>query len=596
MLSIDGYIVIAVIVFLILSLYLNRIGPGFTFMIAVAVLGITKVISPEEILAGFANEQIAIIVMLLLLGEIIRKSGLLDRLFERVFLRTNSYKGFLVRMTGVVAGFSAFLNNTPLVAIMMPYVSEWSKKHGIAPSKLLIPLSYAAILGGCATLIGTSTNMVVAGMVTDAYIVQGLDPLNIFDFTLVGAIMIVVGGIYLILFSKRLLPSRMDAINSLEDKQREYIAELRIVSGNDFEGKTVEEAGLRNLTGLFLVEILRGERSIKPVQPVTRLEKEDILMFAGETASIKEMMASRSGLQLAQIGMYGRKDKSALIEAVISYNSTLISKTAKQINFRGKFDAAIVAIHRNGERVSGKLGEVKLAAGDVLLMVTGQDFRQRAFETQDFYVINYLYEYKRQPVYKQVILITGTLLAIILSALGLVKLFTAVLCILLLVTLLRMVSPKDIARSIDFNLILIIALSLALGTAMVKSGVAGVFAGAAFGVFKPFGIAGILAGIFILTNLLGSFITNKAAVALIFPVAVSMALELGMAPKPFVLTVAFAGAASFLTPIGYQTNLMVYGPGGYNFRDFFRIGLPLTILYMIATVGGMVLQYGIKLN
>jgi di/tricarboxylate transporter len=187
------------------------------------------------------------------------------------------------------------------------------------------------------------------------------------------------------------------------------------------------------------------------------------------------------------------------------------------------------------------------------------------------------------------------LLAIVTAALGFIKLFTAVLALILLVTLIKMTSPKDIAKGIDFNLVLIIALSLALGTAMIKSGVAAVFADAAFGVFKPFGIVGVLVGIFAITNLLGSFITNKAAVALIFPVAVSMAIELGIDPKPFILTVAFAGAASFLTPIGYQTNLMVYGPGGYNFKDFFKIGLPLTILYMIVTVLGLVYQYDIKL-
>lgn len=591
----QAYIVIAVIIFLIVSLYFNKIGPGFTFMIGIAVLGITRVITPSEILAGFANEQIAVIVLLLLLGDIIRKSGILDRMFEKAFADTKSYRGFMAKMIAMVAGFSAFLNNTPLVAIMMPYVSNWSKKNNIAPSKLLIPLSYAAILGGCATLIGTSTNLVVAGMVTDQYMVQGLEPLQIFDFTLVGSIMIVLGSAYLIIFGNKLLPSKKDAIDNLETQDREYIAELRIINGNEFDGKTVEEAGLRNLKGLFLVEILRGEQSIKPVKPITRLHKNDIMLFAGETDSISEMVAAHSGLQLAQIGMYAKKAQTALIEVVVSYNSTLISKTAKEVNFRGRFDAAIVAIHRNGERVSGKLGEVKLAAGDVLLLISGQDFKQRALDTHDFYVISQLREYKKQPLYKQLVLIGGTLLAITFSAMGFIKLFTAILSLVLLITLLRMVSPKDIAKGIDFNLILIIALSLALGTAMIKSGVAEVFANAAFNIFKPFGIVGVLVGIFAITNLLGSFITNKAAVALIFPVAVSMALELGINPKPFVLTVAFAGAASFLTPIGYQTNLMVYGPGGYNFKDFFKIGLPLTILYMIITVLGLVYQYDIKL-
>ncbi|MDA3942801.1 MAG: SLC13 family permease [Bacteroidetes bacterium] len=595
MLSLEGYIVIAVILFLVISLYFNKIGPGFTFMIGIAILGIFRVITPAEILAGFANEQIAVVIMLLLLGDIIRRSGVLDRLFEKTFANTHTYKGFMMRMTMMVAGFSAFLNNTPLVAIMMPYVSSWSKKNNIAPSKLLIPLSYAAILGGGATLIGTSTNMVVAGMVTDQYMVEGLEPLEIFDFSLVGVPMILFGIAYLLIFGNRLLPDKIHAIEALESQNREYIAEVRIVNGLDYEGKTIAASGLLNMKGLFLLEILRNGQSIQPVLPSTQLQKEDILLFAGETESITEMVASRSGLQLAQLGMYAKKAQTDIIEVVVSYNSTLISKTAREANFRAKFDAAIIAIHRNGEHISGKLGNVKLAAGDALLLVAGQDFAQRAIDSHDFYVISKIRELKKQPFYKQFVLIGGTMIAIIAAAIGLVKLFTAILALVLLVTLINMVSPKDIAKSIDFNLLLIIALSLALGTAMIKSGVAAVFADFAFGLFKPFGIVGVLVGIFAITNLLGSFITNKAAVALIFPIAVSMALELGINPKPFILTVAFAGAASFLTPIGYQTNLMVYGPGGYTFKDFFKIGFPLSIIYMIVTVLGLVYQYDISL-
>lgn len=595
MFSLEGYIVIAVLLFLVVSLYFNKIGPGFTFMIGIAILGMFRIITPAEILAGFANEQIAVVVMMLLLGDIIRKSGVLDRLFERTFAGSRSYRSFLARMMLVVAGFSAFLNNTPLVAIMMPYVSSWSKKHNIAPSKLLIPLSYAAILGGSATLIGTSTNLVVAGMVTDQFMVEGLEPLEIFDFTLVGFTMIILGFVYMMLVGHRLLPDRKHAIEAMENQNREYIAEVRIVNSNDYEGKTAEESGLLTMKGLYLMEILRKGQSIRPITPSTLLQKEDILLFAGETEVITEMVASRSGLQLAQLGMYAKKALTNVIEVVVSYNSTLISKTAREANFRAKFDAAIIAIHRNGEHISGKLGDVKLAAGDALLLVAGQDFTQHAIDSHDFYIISKIRELKKQPFYKQFVLIGGTLIAIIAAALGFVKLFTAVLALVLLVTLINMVSPKDIAKSIDFNLLLIIALSLALGTAMIKSGVAAVFADFAFGIFRPFGIVGILVGIFAITNFMGSFITNKAAVAIVFPIAVSIALELGINPKPFILTVAFAGAASFLTPVGYQTNLMVYGPGGYNFKDFFKIGLPLTIIYMIVTVLGLVYQYDISL-
>ena len=281
MITTEGYIVIAVIVFLIVSLYLNKIGPGFTFSIGIALLGVFRIITPGEILSGFANEQIAVVVLLFLLGNIIRKTGVLDNVFLQTLIRIQSFRKFKVRMMFMVAGFSTMLNNTPLVAIMIPYVNTWCRKNNVAPSKLMIPLSYAAILGGCATLIGTSSNLLVAGMYADHPVSAKAGQLQIYDFSFVGISMLLIGVGYLLVFGNRLLPSRVDVIKTLELQQREYIAEVRITSGDDFHGKTIEEAGLRNLKGLFLIEILRDEQSIKPVSPSTRLKENDILLFAG---------------------------------------------------------------------------------------------------------------------------------------------------------------------------------------------------------------------------------------------------------------------------------------------------------------------------
>ncbi len=253
-------IVSIVLVFIVVSLYTEIIGPAFTFLIGIIVLGIFGILTPSEILSGMANEQIAVIILLLLLGEIIRKTDMIDGLFDRVFRTTSTYRGFMSKMIMVVAGFSAFLNNTPLVAIMMPYVHRWSRKNKIHPSKLLIPLSYAAILGGCATLIGTSTNLIVNGMVTDSQIIPGLKPLELFDFTLVGLPMIILGSIYLIFFGNKLLPARKDVFEDFSDKSREYLIEAQVQSKSKIVGKTIEEAGLRNLKGLFIVEISREIR------------------------------------------------------------------------------------------------------------------------------------------------------------------------------------------------------------------------------------------------------------------------------------------------------------------------------------------------
>lgn len=594
MITIEGLIVISVILFIILSLYFNWLGPGFTFTLGIAVLGVFRIITPQEILAGFANEQIAIIVMLLLIGDVVRKNGILDSIFGWCFEKTHTYRRYTRRMLFMVAGLSAFMNNIPIVAIMMPYVHSWSTKHGVAPSKLLIPLSYAAILGGCATLIGTSTNLLVAGMVTDQQILAGVQPLNIFDFSLVGVTMIVVGVLYLLIFGNRLLPDKLGVSVEAAGK-REFATELRVPSGSSLVGKTLEESGLGELNGMYLVEIIRGSRVIMPADCKEQLMEDDILLFSGDTGAISGVIEAKNGLQLAQMGQYARKERTEVVEVVISSNSMLVTKKVGSINFRGVYDAAVIAVHRNGERITGKTGNVTLMPGDVLLMITGDTFMQNAADTHNFYIINRIREIRKKPLYKRLLLVGGLLLAVAAAASGLVKLFTGLLLVAVMIYFLKLASPRDITKSIDFSLVLIIGLSLALGTAMSKSGVAGAFAVAAFDFSSTYGIVGVLATIFLVTNVLGSLVTNKAAVAIIFPVALSMAADLGLDPKPFILTVAFGGAASFMTPSGYQTNLMIFGPGGYRFKDFLRVGFPLTIIYMVVTVLGLVYQFDLYL-
>ncbi len=579
--------------FIIISLYTEMLGPAFTFLIGVIVLGIFGILTPKEILSGLANEQVAVIILLLLFGDIIRKTDIIDALFDRIFRRTTSYRMFMVKMIMMVAGFSAFLNNTPLVAIMMPYVNSWSKRNNIKPSKLLIPLSYAAILGGCATLIGTSTNLIVNGLVADQLIIPGLEPLELFDFTAVGLPMIILGSIYLILFSNRLLPERQDAAAEFTDKTREYLVEARIRTKSSLIGKTVEEANLRNLRGLFLVEISRDQERLSAVSPGVVLEAGDVLVFAGDTNTIADMINQETRLVVSQVGMFAKKTHTEIVEVVISQNSTLISKTVRESGFRGKYDAAILAVHRNGEKISGKIGNVKLKAGDVMLLLVGDAFAQLSFDTHDFYLLSRVREFRKLEWYKVLALFGGIGLAIITSALGLISLFMALVILMIVIQLLGIVSPKDIPKSIDYNLAIIIVLSLAMGTAMIKTGMADLIADFIIGVFKPIGALGLLAGIFLITNLLASYITNKAAAALIFPISVTAAINLGLPTMPFVLVVAFAAAANFITPIGYQTNLMVYGPGGYKFKDYMRIGFPLTIMYLVVCVLMLGWVYGI---
>ncbi len=378
-------------------------------------------------------------------------------------------------------------------------------------------------------------------------------------------------------------------MTDFSNKAREYLVEAEIRSNSKIIGKTIEEAGLRNLPGLYIVEISRGNHTLSAVSPTVILQEGDILVFAGDTETIAEMINADTGLALTQVGMFSKRSSTAVLEVVVSHNSSLIAKTIRETGFRGKYDAAILAVHRNSERISGKIGKVRLKAGDVLLLLAGDDFNKRSNDTNDFYLISRVREFKNLELYKSITLIGGLLGAIAISALGFISLFMALMILMIIIFALKIVSPKDIPKIIDYNLAIIIVLSLALGTAMIKTGMADYIANFIISVFKPFGSMGLLFGIFLITNLLASYITNKAAAAIIFPISVTAALNLGLPTIPFILIVAFGAAANFITPIGYQTNLMVYGPGGYSFKDYFKIGLPLTIIYMVTAV--LILYY-----
>lgn len=579
----DIILVYGVIIFIIISLYFNLLGAGFTFLIGVTVLGVFGVLTPKEMLIGASNEQIAVIILLLLLGNIYRKTALLDKMFDKIFVRINSHQRFTSRVMLLIAPMSAFLNNTPLVALMMPYAYDWSKKYNQPISKILLPLSYAAILGGCATLIGTSTNLIVNGMVVEAHI-EGVETLGLFDYTIIGTAMIVIGYFYMRFIGHRLLPANYITSQNVEKNAREYVVEAQISPNSGLIGKTIEEAKLRNLDGLFLFQIIRNGQEIAAVPNDTILLSNDILMFAGKTSSIAQLYEQKKGLTMPSVGMFARKKNLDIVEIVISDNSYLSNKTLKSQNFRSKFDSTVIAVHRNGEKIQGKLGLVKLKPGDTLLLLTGGKFGELAQNTKDFYIISKVKEIRKLKPFQSWTLIVGTFLAILLSSLGLIKLFLALVILISLLLILNVTNPKELAKSIDYDLAFIIAMALALGVAMQKTGVAEILANVMIEIFRPWGDVGLLSGLYIITAILAAFVTNKAAVALIFPIAISIAGDIGHNAMPFILTVSFAAAANFMTPIGYQTNTMVYGPGGYKFRDFLRVGTPLTVIYGVVTI------------
>ncbi|HEX2395889.1 MAG TPA: SLC13 family permease [Bacteroidales bacterium] len=583
MITFDLLLMFVVLLFILISLYWNILGISFTFLIGVITLGIFGILTPTEILSGFGNEQVAVVILMLLFSDVIKKTDIIEFSFDRLFRKVKTYKGFISRMVLAVSAFSMFLNNTPLVAVMMPYVNSWSKRNNMAPSKFLIPLSYAAILGGSATLIGTSTNLIVNSMVIEQDIMPGLAKLDLFEFAWVGIPMMIIGFLYLVFFGNKLLPSKATIEDDL-NAGREYVVEAKVRTRSHLIGKSVGESGMLDIKGLTLTAIVRKSITILEVPHDVILDQGDVLVFKGETRNITELLSTKSGLVVPEVGMLSHLSRANVNEVVVSQNSSLTNKSVRDTDFRGKYDAAIIAVHRNGERLGGKPGSVVLKAGDVLLLFAGENFLRRVKDTFDFYFISRVTEYINLQWYKTLILIVGTALVITLAAMSIISLFMGLILMILISMILKVTTPREIPNSVDYNLALVIVLSLALGTAMIKSGAAEIVANGVISAFLPLGKTGVLFGVYIITAILAAYITTKAAVAIVFPVALSVAQLLGVSGTPFVLAVAYAAACTFITPHGYVTNLMVYGPGGYNFRDFMRAGLPLTIIYMVVAV------------
>ncbi len=580
-------LVLAIILFIIIFLYTETWRPTVTFMVAIVAMLVfstifpeRKILSPTEALHGFANEQLAVIVLLLVISGIFQRTGALEGIFRNIFRKDDPPAAFRFKMMSSVGVSSAFLNNTPIVAMLIPYVHSWSKENDLSPSRFMIPLSYAAILGGCITLIGTSTNLVVNGMAIE----NGAESLHIFEFAWVGVPMLLVGVAYLAFFSNKLLPgAKEDPVNELMGPPRSYLLETHIEENSSLIGKTVEEGGLRNLKDIYLVEIERNGRYIRPVAPDMILEEGDVLFFAGATESISEFFNPSMGLSLPKACDIPLQEKNNIVEVVVSQNSKLVGRRVKDTEFRARYDGAILAVHRNGEQLRGRIGELVLRAGDVLMVLAGEDFFTRVENNPAFYVLSTDKEIKKPTPWKVAFLLIGLGGSIALAVSETVPFFISLATLLCLTLVLGIARPSEIRNSIDFNLIMVIALGLALGKAMINSGAASLLAQEVIGMVKSSPMA-LLAGIFIITNLLASFMTSKAAVAIVLPIVITASQNLDLPTDPFVLVVAYGGAANFITPIGYQTNLMVYGPGGYAFKDFFRIGLPLTLIYLIGCI------------
>jgi di/tricarboxylate transporter len=588
--------VLIVVAFLIFGLYKEIVNPALTFFMCTVALVLGQIITVNDLLAGLSNPNIILIFLLVLVTAGIRLVfG--TNLFSGLFNPRLGPKAFLLRVMATVTALSPFLNNTPIVAFMIPYVKDWANRTGYPASKFLIPLSYATILAGMITVIGTSTNLVLNGLITT----YKLEPLAFKDYFYLGVMVTIAGGAYLYFVGYKLLPSNPNEIEELRENLKEYIIETEIAPGSKMVGQTVKEAGLRNLKDVFLVEIVRDEKVISPVTPDEVLEAGDTLFFSGNTQAIFNLVKDDTGLFVPKEDTHDLGEHFNFVEAVIPANSGLIGQKIKDSNFRQRFDSSIIAIHRDGKRVAGRVGETNLEGGDFLLLLSGAKNGENGHSNKSDLFFLSVPKPVKEPVNKKlkyfgVIALIFLILGVIgnIPYVGKIPIFEVSLIILVGFVLTGVLSLNEVRKEMDLSLLMILVCSLAVGVALEKSGTADLIAQGLITSTKSLGAIAVMASLFMVTIFLTALITNAAAVSIVFPIAMSMAEQMHLPYTPFFVAIAYAASGDFMTPIGYQTNLMVYGPGGYTFRDFLKVGTPLTIIYIIISITFIAYFYGLN--
>ena len=552
-------------------------------LVAQVVFG---VLSLPEAAAGFAHPAVLMIAALFVVAAGLTETGATQMIAQGLLGRPSGVAAAQLRLMGPVALLSAFLNNTPIVAMYMPIVSDWARKIRVSPSKLFLPLSFAAILGGRLTLIGSSSNLVVLGQYRDLWESSPeIEPLSgALEFwgpAALGLPALVLGIGYLLVASRWLLPERKPAISSTLDARR-YTVRMEVKPGSPIVGKSIEQAGLRQLPGLYLSEIERDGQAMPAPAPATHIEAGDLLGFAGILESVVDLRKIRGlvpATDQVQKLAPGDGDQS-LVEAVISHNSPLVGRTVRESRFRTTFNAAIIAVHRNGDQVKAKVGDIRLRAGDTLLLDTHRGFVDSYRNSDEFYLVSAVEgaTHVRHEKAKRALAIFGVVVALLAFS-SQPPALTALLGALAMV--LAGCVPAGVARSsVNLQVIVVIASALGLGAALSQSGAADFFAQSMLTAARDAGLGAqaMLFVLVLLTAVFAQLLTNNGAAALMFPIAMATARDLNVSATPFVFVLLMGCGLNFVTPIGYQTNLMVYGPGGYRFLDFTRIGAPLTLI------------------
>ena len=580
----EAWLTILVACALLFGLARRLAPPDVLAMICLGILmlvqdwtGSTLLPNPAEAVAGFGNKGLITVALLFAVVAGMEFTGGTQLATGWLLGKAKTLTDAQLRLLVPVAAVSGFLNNTPLVAALLPVVDDLAKRISVSSSRLLLPLSYAAILGGMCTVMGTSTNLIVRDLYDK--------PISFFAPAYVGVPATILGLIYIILASVRLLPERRPAVSASDDPNK-YTVEMQVDPLGPLVGKTVEEAGLRSLPGLYLAEIQRDDGVIAAAKPNERLRADDALILVGALDTVVDLRKIRG---LTSPDDQARKLqvpawKRTLVEAVVSSRCSLLGKSIREGKFRSHFNAAVVAVARGGRKLSGKIGDVKLEVGDVLLLEASPSFLHRQREFRDFFLVSAVEQGTVRRHERAWLSVLIMLTMVLPAAFGLVSILTASLVAAMAMVLLRCCTATEARRSVDWSVLIVIGAAIGIGTAMEKSGAAEAIAGGLLSLAgsNPFLT---LAAIYLATMFCTELITNNAAAVLMFSISIKSAESLQMADAtPFVIAVMIAASASFLTPFGYQTNMMVYGVGGYRVSDYLRFGFPLSLIVFAVTM------------
>ncbi len=579
----DAWITLGALAVMVAALVTGRLSPPAAVIGTSAALFVLGVTDAGQAFSGFSNTAPITVAALYVIAGAIDRTGALEPLISKLLNQPGGLRADLSKLLVPSAVGSAFLANTPIVAMLTPAVTRWADGQGRSASSFLIPLSYATILGGALTAIGTSTNLVASGLLESA----GEEPLGLFELATIGVPLLII-GLVVILIGAPFLPKRRRPAEPSANGARAFTIAMSVDSDGALDGVSVTDAGLRHLDGLFLTQIDRPDQTIAPVLPNQMLRGGDQLTFAGQVDQVVALQKF-AGLSVADnvaSKALGNPSSTGYYELVIGPSSPVVGQTAIEVGFRQRYGAAILAVHRSGELVDGQPGSVRFRAGDTLLIVAPRSFRERWRNTGEFLLISRLDAEIPIPDRGRPLALLALAIAVGLPLFGLLPITRSTILAAILIVAFGILRPREARDAVDVNVVLMIGGAFGLGAAVSETGLDQRVAGGILDSFGTFGTVGAIVGLLITTMVLTELITNAAAVVLAFPIALDVAEQTGLDPRLLVIGIAVAGSASFLTPVGYQTNMMVYGPGGYRFSDYLRIGIPLslTTIAVISTI------------